>query len=250
MRTGGAPPRTGAPAQAIRVPARPTTAQLQKLWPSASVAAGVRRGLLSVESGLAARGPALRNAADGLPGFRWDVPAPEAGRTVLWASLGFDWQFYEWSSLSMPNHSDHKVFVDGSLDWRWMLTGVPSLFPDAPVFLEGAGHFTFNTFIGPGGDSFDVGWLAPAVSGTFSSTPDKTDASMTSPLQRLLAMTSGGVLKLWFAMDFEHVRYRLDNGNDRTTGYVLDGGPTTIYYAYAYASALTTVRPRAHLLEG
>jgi hypothetical protein len=234
-------------AQAIRVPARPTATQLQKLWPAA-VATGATRGLLSVESGVAARGPILRNAADGLPGFRWDVPAPEAGRTVLWASLGFDWQFYEWSSLSMPNHSDRKVFVDGSLDWRWMLTGVPSLFPDAPVFLEGAGHFTFNTFIGPGGDSFDVGWLAPPVSGTFSSTPDKTDASMTSPLQRLLAMTRGGVLKLWFAMDFEHVRYRLDNGNDRTTGYLIDGGPKTIFYAYAYASPRTNVRP-THLVE-
>jgi hypothetical protein len=35
-----------------------------------------------------------------------------------------------------------------------------------------------------------VGWIAPSASATFSSEPDKTDASMTDLLQRLLAVKS------------------------------------------------------------
>jgi hypothetical protein len=87
------------------------------------------------------------------------------------------------------------TFVDGSLDWRWLLTGNPSVFSSVPVILWDAGQFTFNTFIVPGANGFDVGWLAKPQSETYSSIPDKTDASMSSPLSRLLAMTSGGFLK-------------------------------------------------------
>jgi hypothetical protein len=225
-----------------------SAADLERLWLAPARGRPPRAALkrpLSIESGIAPRAAVALNAADGLPGFRWDVPLPDPKRTLLWASLAFDWQFYEWKSLGLHNGTNRKIFVEGSLDWRWLLTGHPQVFPVAPVFLQGAGHFTFNTFISPGADGFDVGWIAPQASATFSSEPDKTDASMTSPLQRLLAMKSGGVLKLWFAMDFQHARYKLDNGNDHTGGYTIDGGPKTIYYTYAYGSPIAgaTVYP-------
>jgi hypothetical protein len=196
------------------------------------------------------RGGVLRNAANGLPGFRWDVPAPETGRTVLWASLAFDWQFYEWASLSIPNDTSNSIFVDGLLDWRWLLTGNPFVFSSAPIFLTDGGRFTFNTFIARGGDGFDVGWLAGPQSRTYTSIPDKTDASMSSPLSRLLAMTSGGALMLWFGMDFRNLRYRLNDGPDITAGYILNGGPHTLYYAYAYSSMASGAMATDPLVEG
>jgi hypothetical protein len=52
-------------------------------------------------------------------------------------------------------------------------------------------------------------------------------------------MTSEGVLKLWFAIHFQNVRYRLDGGLDITTGYILNGGPQTLYYSYAYSATAT-----------
>jgi hypothetical protein len=245
------PPRFGAGRS--KVPVARTAAELQSMWlpPARGKDPRVRLdGPVSIQSGVARRKSLLRNAADGLPGFRWDVPLPDPQRTLLWASLSFDWQFYEWKSLNLLNRTSRKIFVEGSLDWRWLLTGHPQVFPVAPIFLSGAGHFTFNTFISPGADGFDVGWLAPAASATFSSEVDKTDASMTSPLQRLLAMADGGVLKLWFAMDFQNLRYKLDNGNDLTHGYTLDGGPETLYYAYAYASPFAGAGTRPPLVRG
>jgi hypothetical protein len=58
-------------------------------------------------------------------------------------------------------------------------------------------------------------------------------------------MASGGTLALWFAMDFQNLRYRFDGGDDWTTGYILSGGPKTIYYTYAYASSVVAANPRA-----
>jgi hypothetical protein len=235
-----------------RIGSDPTAADLQELWLPTKRGQKSRVSLdgpISIESGMVNRGAALRSTAD-RPGFRWDVPAPDPSRTVLWASLAFDWQFYEWTSLNLPNNTDNNIFVDGSLDWSWYLTGNPFVFPRSWVYMNEAAPFTFNTFIVPGGNGFDVGWLSWPQSTTYSSVPDKTDASMTSPLQRLLAMTSGGALMLWFAMDFQNIRYRLDAGLDITTGYILNGGPTTLYYAYAYSSMASGMVAVERLLEG
>jgi hypothetical protein len=229
-----------------------TVVDLQALWSPTRRGQPPRVSLIgpiSIESGLVNRGDALRSTAD-VAGFRFDVPAPDPTRTVVWASLAFDWQFYEWTSLSISNDTSDRINVDGSLYWSWYLTGNPFVFPRSWVYLSENGPFSFNTFIPPGGNGFDVGWLTWPLSQTYSPVPDKTDASMTSPLQRLLAMTSGDVLMLWFAMDFQNIVYRLDGGNDITSGYIINGGPQTLYYAYAYSSMASAQAASAPLLRG
>jgi hypothetical protein len=207
------------------VQTRPSAAALHRLLP---VDSGV-----SVESGLVSRGAVLRNAATGLPGFRWDVPAPDPGKTVLWASLAFDWTFYGWRSDWPRNDGDQSFRFYGSLEWIWLLTGHPEVFSSAPIFLTAGGDYSFYMDLAPGASGFDVGWLTPPLSRNFSAQPDKMDASMTSPLQRLLAMNVNGVLMLWFALDIR---------NQQPPGYIYKWGPDTLYYAYAYAVPLVNLQ--------
>jgi hypothetical protein len=181
----------------------------------------------------------LRNSADGLAGWRFDVPAPDPHFPVLWATISFDWQFYEWSSNILYNDTDHNVHVNGSLIWIWLLTGHPELFPNAPEFLTDGGLFTFETFVVPGSGGWDVGWLVAPRTGTFSSVPDKIDDSGSSPLSRLLAMERNGVLVLWFAMDFRNIQLN-EAGLSGSHGWVMNGGADTLYYTYAYGSSPTS----------
>ena len=178
----------------------------------------------------------LRNSADGLAGWPFDVPAPDPHLPILWATMSFDWQFYEWSSNILYNNSDHNVPVTGSLVWIWFLTGHPEVFPNAPEFLTAGAQFTFETFVAPGAGGWDVGWLAEPRTGTYSSTPDKIDDSGSSPLSRLLAVERNGALLLWFAMDFRNITLH-ENGLQGSHGWVIDGGPDTLYYTYAYGSS-------------
>jgi len=117
-------------------------------------------------------------------------------------------------------------------DWVWLLTGHPSIFSTAPIFLTDGGTYSTYTSVSPGGAGWDVGWLTPPSSGIYSSEPDKLDASMTSPLQRLLAMNVNGVLELWFALDIR---------NQKGGGSIYKWGPDHLYYAYAYAVPMATV---------
>jgi hypothetical protein len=196
---------------------------LQGLIPPANI--------VTVKSGSVSRGASPQPyIAPGLGGFRWDVPAPDPSLgTVIWATISFDWAFYGWQSDTPKNDSDHTIRINGSVDWGWYLTGHPQIFPAAPVFLYDGGQYTFYMDLAPGDGGFDVGWLTPPRSGSYSNKPDKMDASMTSPLQRLLATNLDGVLKLWFAVSFA-------NQTPPTVGIGNPYGPNTLYYSYAYAS--------------
>lgn len=184
---------------------------------------GERIRRVSLKSGLVPRGNVQVNAADSLPGFRWDVPAPEPNRLLAWAAIWFDWQFWRWYSNWLNNTTGHNVHVDGSLDWRWVLTGHPYFFPDPPILMEDSGHFTFETFIPPGGNGYDVGWLVPPKGETFTST---AGPGQTSPLANLLSLKRNGVLRLWFGLDFTNVV--------GPAPWAMSGGPNTLYYQYAY----------------
>jgi hypothetical protein len=217
-----APPHAGGPIRNIH----PTAEALQRLYPLPSV--------VTVKSGLASRGAFLRSGKWGTSGFRLDMPAPDPRMgTVVWATMSFDWAFYGWQSNIPINYSDHSVRINGSVDWNWFLTGHPAIFPTAPIFLSDNGRYTFYMDLAPGEGGFDAGWLTPPRSGSYSNEPDKTDASMTSPLQRLLAMNVNGALMLWFAVDYE-------NQTPRTSiGY--PWGPNTLHYAYAYVNPVGTM---------
>jgi hypothetical protein len=211
-----APPGAGGPIRNIH----PSARVLQGLIPPLSA--------VLVKSGIVSRGEMLLRGRKRLPGFRWDVPAPDPSLgTVLWATLGFDWVFYSWRSTYPKNYSDQKIRFNGSLQWVWLLTGHPDVFPAAPIFLTDGGLYSFYWDLAPGDAGFDVGWLTPPLSGYYSSQPDKIDPSMTSPLQRLLAMNVNGVLMLWFAWDIRN----------QVGGGTIDGGPNVLYYSYAYAAA-------------
>jgi hypothetical protein len=190
---------------------------------------------VSLESGLVRRGPLAVNAADQLPGFRWDVPAPDPRRRLAWAAIWFDWQFWRWYSFSLKNNGSHSVHVDGSVDWRWVLTGNPFLFDDPPILMEDSGHFTFETFIVPGGDGYDVGWLVPPKGETFMAAPGPGP----SPLSRLLSLRQGGTLWLWFGVDLQNPTLHF-SGPLSGGGYAMGGGPNTLYYQYAYSGPALT----------
>ena len=214
-------------------PFHPTPTELQPLLPVRRVGAD-RRGTVRTRSGTVPRGPLVRNAADGLSGFRWDVPAPDPRWTVLWASISFDWQFYSWRSLGVHNNTSNSVHVDGSLDWQWFLTGNPFVFEYAPIFLIDSGHYAFETFIVPDASGWEVGWLAPPRSDTYPSTAG--DPNTPSPLSQLLAMRQGSVLRLWFAMRFTNVHVAYGGPVSGSRGWAIGDGPTTLYYTYAYAA--------------
>lgn len=188
---------------------------------------------MATQSGAVNRGALLRSIPSGLPGFSWEVPAPDANRQLLWVQIGFDWHFNGWKSEWPKNTGSSDKRVEGSLRWLWYLTGHPQLFPDAPILLSDSDGFDFYTSIPPGGRGWDVGWLAPAKEGVFTNVPDKQDEQNTSPLQRLLSLKQGNTLKLWHALDIR----------DKTpvSGVIWPWGPKTLFYVYAYVAMASPV---------
>src|SRR5205807_7258527 len=108
--------------------------------------------IVSVKSGLVSRGEGPQPQIDiGGAGFAWDVPAPDPTLgIVVWATISFDWAFYGWQSDTPKNNSDHKIRINGSVDWIWYLTGNPYVFPAAPIFLTDGGEYTFYMDLAPG----------------------------------------------------------------------------------------------------
>jgi len=218
-----APPAAGGPIRHIH----PTAKALRRLFPVTS--------FVTVKSGLVPRDPIIltrKIVAKGpyFGGFSWNIPAPDPSYgDIVWAAIAFDWAFYGWQSDTSKNDGDDPIRINGSVQWIWYLTGDPDLFPRAPIFLADSGIYTFYQDLAPGEGGFDAGWLTPPRSASYSSQPDKTDGSMTSPLQRLLAMNVDGFLKLWFTVEYR-------NETPRTVAIGNPYGPDTLYYAYAYAT--------------
>lgn len=139
-----APPGAGGPIRNIH----PSARVLQGLIPPLNA--------VSVKSGIVSRSGMPFLGAKRLPGFRWDVPAPDPSLgTVLWATLGFDWVFYSWRSNYPKNDGDQKIRFNGSLQWIWLLTGHPDIFPAAPIFLTDGGLYSFYMDLAPGDAGFD-----------------------------------------------------------------------------------------------
>jgi hypothetical protein len=229
-------PRGKTGAGGVIGPFQPSPAQLLATLPlPGGLGRGQRPQSVTLQSGLVQRGPVQVNAIDSLPGFRWDLPAPEWGRRVAWAAIWFDWQFWRWYSASLKNNGSHGVHVDGGVDWRWVLTGNPFFFPDPPILMEDAGHFTFETFIVPGGDGYDAGWLVPPKGETYLPGPAP------SPLGHLLGLRVDNVLRLWFGVDLRNPTLHFSGPLSGSGGWAMGGGPNTLYYQYAYVgSALPT----------
>jgi len=224
-RRGTARPRGATGAGGAIGPFQPTPALLRTALPlRGGLSRGQRPHAVTLQSGLVQRGALQTNAADHLPGFRWDVPAPQFNRILAWAAIWFDWQFWRWYSLGVKNTTSHSVHIDGSVDWRWVLTGNPFFFSDPPILMEDSGHFTFETFIPAGGDGYDVGWLVPPKGETFMAGP---------ALSQLLSLRQGSTLRLWFGVDLQHPMLH-SSGGLSGSGYAMGGGPNTLYYQYAY----------------
>ena len=95
--------------------------------------------------------PATKALAAGavLPGWAFDVPAPDPGARLLWVEISTPWQFWEWSG-SWSNDSSNDVRIDGSVDWLWQLGANPNYFSGYLLsFMSGTGHFTFYTLVPP-----------------------------------------------------------------------------------------------------
>jgi len=225
-------------------PLQPTPAQVLAALPVRG-GLGPRQRPLGVSrvSVLGRRGPVQVNAADHLPGFRWDVPAPEWGRRLVWASISFPWQFWRWYSFELKNNSDHAVHIDGSVDWRWVLTGNPFFFPDPPILMEDSGHFTFETFIPAHGDGFDVGWLVPPKSETFL-----PEGPAPTPLSRLLNLRVGNVLRLWFGVELTNPTLHASGPLSGHGGWAMGGGPGSMYVEYAYLGPPLPLKDWAEVL--
>jgi hypothetical protein len=185
-----------------------------------------RRG--RVRPGVGRRPGAVAEAGAGLPGYAFNVPAPPAGR-LLWAEISFPWQYWEWDGWGPSNHSSSNLRIEGSVDCAWILTGNPSEFPAAPEFMSDGGHFEFYTTVPPGGEGFSAAWLAEPYEKTFPSKRSKV--GVPSPLEQLLSVRDGNVLRLWVALAFRDAE--LDDQPWEGPG-AFSGGPQAISVNYAY----------------
>ncbi len=183
---------------------------------------------MATQSGVVGRGALLRHLPSGMLGFRWEVPAPDASRQLLWIQIRFDWHFNGWKSEWPRNTGSRSTRVEGSLRWLWYLTGHPQFFPDAPILLADSDKFEFYTSIPPGGRGWDVGWITPAKEGVFTAVPDKQDERNSSPLERLLSLQRGNTLELWHVLDAQN--------RTPASGTIWPWGPTTLFYTYAYVA--------------
>lgn len=218
-----AKPGAGGPLRSIR----PSPAALQRFTPPGSA--------IAFDAGLATPVGPVPNEAWGLPGFRWTIPAPDPAKTLVWATVSLEWTFYGWRYGFPKNTSNEKLRVEGSLDWRWLLTGHPQLFTYAPILLTDEGHYSFYVDLAPGASGFDVGWLTPPKTGVYTTVPDKLDGWNTS-LARLLSMNHNGALELWFALDIR---------NQNPGGFINPWGPNRIEWVYAYAMPFGAVANEA-----
>jgi hypothetical protein len=229
--------------------AKPTAAELQTLLPDAAPsvlgrrkrrraivlgahtvkrqADGVQRKVHRVKST-----QALPNSATGQPGWAFDVPGPDPGRLLLWASISLPWQYWEWSG-EWGNDLSSDVRIDGSVDWLYFLTGNPYYFPGySPTFLGASGHFTFYTLVPPGNAGFDVAWLVEPNEDTKSSYTPFPDQP--SELSILLSTQVGDVLKLWFGLNVFNPEV---NAQPWYGPGSFNGGAQSIYVVYAYSGS-------------
>jgi hypothetical protein len=239
---------------------RADAASLQGLLPPASGGVTKRRkhpGSVEIQSHLVKRrgrlrqaaverGGVLANVAADLPGFAFNVPAPERNRRLLWASISFPWQFWEWDGWAPTNDSSSNLRIEGSVHWEWRLTGNPSVFPTAPIFMSDGRLFEFYTLIVPGGTGFSAGWLAEPYEKTIPWVSSIKGAP--SPLAQLLGVRDGDVLRLWITLVF---RNAVLNGNDWAGPGAFWGGPNSIDVVYAYnGPPLPFAEPNGGVLIG
>jgi hypothetical protein len=214
---------TSRPAASTRPPdaALATSEALTRLLANAGDIGG---GIIT-ESGVVHRSGRLRGAPRG-SGWRWDVPAPPAGK-VLWVYFAFDWQIFTWDSWGPGNNSSSQLRVDFGITWAWNLMTNPYVFPQPnPVFLQDAGRYEFYSSVPPGGSGFNAAWIAPARSVTL--TPDSKESNP-NLLALLLQSRRNGIFPLWSSIAFSD---EIINGHE-AHGYTIDGGADTLYYAYA-----------------
>lgn len=169
-------------------------------------------------------------AAATLPGWAFDIPAPDPRERLLWMEISTPWQFWEWSG-SWYNDSSNDIRIDGSVDWLWYLGANPNYISGyLPTFLSGQGHFTFYTLVPPGDVGFDVAWLVDPNDQTF------TDYSVVpgqlTALEDLLSTKVGDALRLWLSLGFFNPKI---NGNMWNGPGWFNGGTQSINVVYAYS---------------
>ena len=186
-----------------------------------------RRGRVQSHSASPRGTAALAEA--GLPGYAFDVPAPAPYRRLLWASISTPWQYWEWDGWGPSNDSSASLRIQGSVSWLWVLTGNPSVFPDAPELMSNGGEFEFYTSIPANGSGFAAAWLDEPHEKAFARVSPIKGAP--SPLGQLLSVLDGEVLRLWIALDFQGAKL---DGIDWAGPGAFWGGPQSISVVYAY----------------
>lgn len=151
-------------------------------------------------------------------GSRWDVPMPDQDRLVTSASIWFDAYKRTWTG-HYANMSGKTYSYDASVDWGWSLTGHPMLFPQAPDFFGGSGHFAGHV-VQPPGQKFYTEWVIPAAGATFTG----------SSLTQLLGMEKNGELILWYETAVCNATL---NGKD-AVAWSMGGEPLILWYQYTY----------------
>ena len=161
----------------------------------------------------------------GVLGARFDIDAPPPG-DVLWFSLAFDSQTFQWDSWWDPpvKESNQSERVDFGVTWDWCLMANPSVIPDPqPCFMSDGGRYEFHSSLPPGRAGFNAAWIAPARGKTF--TPETKDP----PLQCLLSTNRNGQLRLWYSYRCANP---IINGRSALTGAAITC-PITLFYSWA-----------------
>jgi len=158
-------------------------------------------------------------------GARFDIDAPPPG-DVLWFSLAFDSQTFQWDSWWDPpvKESNQSERVDFGVTWDWCLMANPSVIPDPqPCFMSDGGRYEFHSSLPPGRAGFNAAWIAPARGKTF--TPETKDP----PLQCLLSTNRNGQLRLWYSYRCANP---IINGRSALTRAAITC-PITLFYSWA-----------------
>jgi hypothetical protein len=104
--------------------------------------------------------------------------------------------------------------------------------PESSMRIGGSGKkdgWPVTTFIVPGGNGWDVGWLVPPKSETFLA-----EGAPPTPLNQLLSLRVGNVLRLWFGVELTNPTLHFGGPLSGTGGWAMGGGPNSMYVEYAY----------------
>jgi len=212
------------PGQSSRTYTPPTSAALTKLVQQSA-------GPVVIQSGTVQASPRTYS----FPPWPWtgaffSITAPPPEAQILWFTIAFDWQLWEWRNAGPTNSTSKSLRIDFGISWEYELVPNPYYTTSPGRFMRESDRHEGYTSVSPNSYGFNTGWVVPANSVTL--TPDSKESSPT-PLQLLLAANVNGVIHLYHRWRMSNEVVRINGKEARGWAYFLYGGVDYIHYSYA-----------------